>query len=115
MSDAAPNEMGRAVLEYHVIGPRKWRWAHIPGSVSQRPGDALRARFSRRLAARLRDRPINLPRGASPVVFTFDDATEGQFRYLEKDGKPVIDPDCAVGILEEFSRKHPDFGFEATF
>jgi hypothetical protein len=27
----------------------------------------------------------------------------------------VIDPDCAVGILEAFAREHPAFGHAATF
>ncbi|HHX41061.1 MAG TPA: polysaccharide deacetylase family protein [Armatimonadetes bacterium] len=116
VSDAAPNELGRVpVLEYHVIGPKEGRWARTPEAF-RKDLETLYAHGFR--AVSLRDYVtghINLPRGASPVVFTFDDATEGQFRYLEKDGKLVIDPDCAVGILEEFSRKHPDFGFEATF
>jgi peptidoglycan/xylan/chitin deacetylase (PgdA/CDA1 family) len=51
----------------------------------------------------------------SPVVLTFDDSSPGQFRYLDRNGEPVLDPDCAVGILEAFEREHPEFGRAATF
>ncbi len=50
---------------------------------------------------------MKLPKGASPVVITFDDAHINQFRYL-RDGK-TIDPNCAVGIWLKFAKEHPDF------
>ena len=53
--------------------------------------------------------------GTSPVILTFDDSSPGQFRYVERHGEWVIDPDCAVGILEAFEREHPGFGHAATF
>jgi hypothetical protein len=34
---------------------------------------------------------------------------------LDGNGEPVIDPDCAVGILEAFYASHPDFGRGAHF
>lgn len=55
---------------------------------------------------------IAIPLGKSPVILTFDDARETQFRYLP-DGS--IDPTCAIGILQEFSRAHPDWPVKATF
>ncbi|OPX43094.1 polysaccharide deacetylase [Ruminiclostridium hungatei] len=58
---------------------------------------------------------INVPAGCIPMVFTFDDGTSGQFNLIEKDGKLVINPKSAVGILEEFNKKHPDFGMKGTF
>lgn len=116
VTNAAPNELGRVpVLEYHVIGPKEGRWARTPAAFRKDLETLYRLGFR---AVSLRDYVtgnIDLPRGASPVVLTFDDATEGQFRYLEKDGQLVIDPDCAVGILEAFHREHPDFGLNATF
>ena len=47
---------------------------------------------------------IDLPRGASPVVLTFDDSAKSQAGLLE-DGR--IDPDSAVGIMLDFAREHP--------
>ncbi len=57
-----------------------------------------------------------LPPDRKPIVLTFDDATEGQFRYLVDTAKGRhIDPDCGVAILYDFCRKHPDFRMKATF
>ncbi len=55
---------------------------------------------------------ISVPLGTTPVVLTFDDARKSQFCYL-KDGS--TDPDCAVGILQDFQIKHPDFPLRACF
>ena len=48
-------------------------------------------------------------------MLTFDDSSPGQFRYIESNGKLEIDPKSAVGILDAFTREHPDFGRAATF
>lgn len=59
---------------------------------------------------------INIPPGKSPVILTFDDGTESQFRYLvQPDGSKIIDPDSAVGIIEAMYAKHPDFGRAGVF
>ncbi|MFX4262843.1 putative glycoside hydrolase [Pelotomaculum propionicicum] len=59
---------------------------------------------------------IDIPAGKSPAVLTFDGGSPGQFRLLEQqNGGPVPDPDSAVGILMDFSSKHPGFGHTATF
>jgi peptidoglycan/xylan/chitin deacetylase (PgdA/CDA1 family) len=55
---------------------------------------------------------FQLAPGASPVVFTFDDANPTQFAYL-KDGS--VDPNCAIGIWQDFAKLHPDFPIKATF
>lgn len=55
---------------------------------------------------------IDVPPGMTPVIFTFDDARQSQFHY-KPDG--TIDPDCAIGILQAFAKKHPDFPVRATF
>lgn len=54
---------------------------------------------------------IEAPPGKHPVVLTFDDGTAGQFRFIKgRDGTLVPDPDSAVGAMEAFFTKHPDFG-----
>ncbi len=58
---------------------------------------------------------INVPAGCIPIVFTFDDGTSGQFNMIEKDGKLAVNPRSAAGIMEEFYKKHPDFGLQGTF
>src|SRR5690606_24061838 len=40
---------------------------------------------------------------SSPVSFTFDDASPGQFGYIEEDGELRIDPPSAVGIWLDFA------------
>jgi peptidoglycan/xylan/chitin deacetylase (PgdA/CDA1 family) len=59
---------------------------------------------------------ISAPAGKRPVVLTFDDGTAGQFRMLEgADGSVMIDPDSAVGILEDFASRHDDFAAGGLF
>jgi hypothetical protein len=58
---------------------------------------------------------IDVPAGCIPMVFTFDDGTVGQFNLIEQDGKLIANPKSAVGIMETFNEKHPDFGLNGTF
>lgn len=111
-----PNELGKVlILEYHDVGPKEERWT--------RQHDNFRADLERLhklgyYPISLRDyvnNNINVPAGKSPIIFTFDDGTLGQFNYINEDGEWKIDPNCAVAIMEEFNRQHPDFPLEATF
>lgn len=58
---------------------------------------------------------INVPAGCIPIVFTFDDGTAGEFNMIDNQGKLEVNPKSAVGIMEAFYQKHPDFGLEGTF
>ena len=60
---------------------------------------------------------IDVPIGYSPIILTFDDGDVDNCKVLGKnsDGSLQIDPNSAVGILEEFKKKYPDFGVTATF
>ena len=111
-----PNELGRVmILEYHKIDHPEARWTRTPANFRQ----DLKALWERgyRLVrlGDLLDGRVALPRGSTPVVLTFDDSSPGQFRYVDRGGTLVVDPDCAVGILEAFEREHPEFGHAATF
>lgn len=112
------NERGRImVLVYHQIGPREDRWVRTPAGFRQDLEDLYERGYRPVNLRDLAEGRIDLPAGKSPVVLTFDDATEGQFRYLDpKPGEaPEIDPDSAVGILLDFHREHPDWPMKATF
>ncbi|HJU66619.1 MAG TPA: polysaccharide deacetylase family protein [Gemmatimonadaceae bacterium] len=111
-----PNEMGRIpILEYHLIGTREGRWER-EHTRFRRDLELLYERGYRPITvAELVDKRINLPRGLSPVVFTFDDASPSQFRYIERDGELVIDSTSAVGIWLDFQKAHPDWESKATF
>jgi len=60
---------------------------------------------------------IDVTLGKSPIILTFDDGNKNNFNVLGRndDGSLIIDPDCAVGILEEFKKKYPDYQVTATF
>ena len=58
---------------------------------------------------------FDLPAGLSPVVITFDDASPGQFRYIEDKGQLKVDPRSAVGIWDAFAAKHPEWKGRGTF
>ena len=112
----ATNEMGRVpILEYHLIADKDSRWGRSSEHF-RRDLELLYARGYRPITvAQLVDKKIDIPAGTSPVVFTFDDASPGQFRYIEKNGQVEIDPNSGVGIWLDFHRKHPDWGNRATF
>ena len=111
-----PNEVGRIpVLEYHLIGGEDGRWQRSPESF-RKDLELLHERGYRPVSVSdMVDRRIDLPRGLSPVVFTFDDASPGQFRYIERDGTLEIDSTSAVGIWLAFAKKHPDWKNRAVF
>lgn len=116
LAKVKPNELGRVlILEYHDVGNKEGRW--------ERKYDNFRSDLQRlyKLGYQpisLRDyvnNNINTSPGKSPVVFTFDDGTPGQFTYIKNGDRWKVDPKCAVGIMEEFHRQHPDWPLKATF
>lgn len=60
---------------------------------------------------------IDVPMGKSPIVLTFDDGLDNNIKVigLDDNGEIIIDPNSAVGILEEFKNKYNDFNVTATF
>jgi hypothetical protein len=112
----SPNEMGRIpVLEYHLIGERESRWSRH-WERFQQDLELLHARGYRPITVRqLVSGAIDLPAGLSPVVITFDDASPGQFRYVEDAGQLRVDPRSAVGIWEAFAARHPEWRGKGVF
>ncbi|BDI30455.1 xylanase [Capsulimonas corticalis] len=114
-TNLTPNEAGQIpILEYHELVPRlKVTGYQYPSSLFRRDMEWLYDHNYR---------PVNLldyvagkidcPAGMSPVILTFDDSLGGQFRYLP-DG--TIDPNSAVGILEDLHRRHDDWPLRGTF
>ena len=60
---------------------------------------------------------IKVEYGKSPIILTFDDGYDNNIKVtgLDESGNIIIDPNSAVGILEEFKKKYPDFNVTATF
>lgn len=112
-----PNELGKImVLMYHNIGEKEDVWVRTPDNFRK---DLERLYNEGYRPIRLIDyvnNEIDVEAGYTPIVITFDDGNQNNFNILgEKDGKMEIDPDCAVGILEEFNEKYPDFNATASF
>lgn len=63
------------------------------------------------------DGSIDVELGKSPIILTFDDGLSNNMRVtgLDEKGNIIIDPNCAVGILEQFKEKYPDYNVTATF
>lgn len=113
-----PNELGRIpVLEYHLIVPEETNeFTRTPERLRQDLAELHRRGYRPVNMVDVLDKKIQqLPRGTSPVVLVFDDASASQFRYLERGGTLAIDPTSAVGILEDFADKHADWPRKGVF
>lgn len=60
---------------------------------------------------------IDVEIGKSPIIITFDDGLKNNITVtgLDDNGEIIIDPNCAVGVLESFKKKYPDYNVTATF
>lgn len=111
-----PNELGEIpIWMYHNIREPESIWVRTP--------DNFRADLQRfydlgyRLVS-LTDvitNNIDIPAGTSPLVLTFDDGNANNFNLLKNGEEITVDPDCAVGIITDFAKSHPDMGTAATF
>ncbi|CAN5776011.1 hypothetical protein BH23GEM9_BH23GEM9_25750 [soil metagenome] len=100
VSDLPPNELGEImVLEYHRLGEQEGEWVRRPENFR----NDLRMLYDRGYRPVLmRDvvrGHIDVPAGTTPVVFTIDDSSLGQF-YLLEDGS--IDPNTMMGMWDAF-------------
>lgn len=112
-----PNEAGQAmILMYHNIGEEEAEWTRTPENFRQ---DLVNLYERGYRAVSLEDyvnNDMDLEAGMTPVVLTFDDGNENNFRMIQDaNGEDIIDPDSAIGILEEFKKEYPDFNTTATF
>lgn len=124
------NELGKVpIMMYHgIVDMASDDMAYVGGNVDKdgynRTAEAFREDLEFYYNSGYRmvrlidyvDGIIDVEFGKSPIILTFDDGNENNFKVLgEKDGELVIEPNCAVGILEEFKKKYPDYGVTATF
>ena len=117
-TSATANLQGRIpVLEYHVIGGEKnTLYTRTAASYRADLEEAYKRGFRPITIAQMLDKDFrDVPAGMSPVVVVFDDASDSQFRYLEQNGKLVIDPTSAVGIWEDFGKSHAGWKNRAVF
>ncbi|HEY1012723.1 MAG TPA: polysaccharide deacetylase family protein, partial [Herpetosiphonaceae bacterium] len=108
-----PNEMGWVlVLEYHLIEEPDAQYSRSPAGVRSDLEWLHKNNFYPITFRDLANGAIDIPAGKSPVVLTFDDSSDGQFRYLP-DGK--VDPTSAMGIMQAFAAENPDFPAVGVF
>ena len=115
-TNRVPNELGRImVLEYHLITDRNAAYSRERGQF-RKDLELLYNRGYRPVnMSDVLDKNLNLPKGLSPVVFVFDDASPEQFRYIENNGKLEIDPTSGLGIWLDFKKSHPDWSNKAVW
>jgi len=114
----AANLQGRIpVLEYHVIGGDKNSlYTRTAASYKNDLEQAYKLGYRPITIAQLLDKDFrDVPAGYSPVVIVFDDASDSQFRYVEQNGKLVVDPTSALGIWEDFAKTHPGWKPRGVF
>ena len=125
------NELGRVpIMMYHVIENKKdEETSYIGGNIDKDGYQRTAESFKRDLEfyyqndyrmIRLKDYidgNIDVELGKSPIILTFDDGLSNNIKVtgLDENGKIIIDPNSAVGILESFKEKYPDYNVTATF
>jgi polysaccharide deacetylase len=113
VTDRPANPNGKVfILEYHHIREGKGDMFRTTGDFREDLERLYKDGFRPCTVSDYLSNKMPLPPGASPAVFTFDDANPSQIK-LRPDGS--VDPDCAVGIWQEFAKEHPDFPVRATF
>ncbi|SCG82614.1 polysaccharide deacetylase [Proteiniborus sp. DW1] len=111
-----PNEAGQImVLMYHNIGEEEAEWVRTPENFKKDLKTLYEKGYRPISLEDFVNNNIDVEAGLTPVVLTFDDGNQNNFNIIEKDGQKIVDPNSAVGILEEFNKEYPDFPLKATF
>lgn len=111
-----PNEAGQImVLMYHNIGEEEAEWVRTAENFKKDLKTLYDKGYRPISLEDFVNNNINVEAGLTPIVITFDDGNQNNFNIIEKDGEKIVDPNCAVGILEEFNKENPDFSLNATF
>jgi len=114
--DLNPNEMGRVmILMFHSVGDEDGVWEVSKEAFRE---DLEYLYESDYYLVSLKDfvkGEMDVPAGKTPIILTFDDGLQNNFNVLEENGEIVVDPESAVGIMEEFKKENPGFNSTATF
>ena len=116
-SPLPPNHLGRIpVLEYHLISDHDALYSRTRDTFRKELAEVYARGYRPITMAQLLDKDFSdVPVGMSPVVYTFDDASPSQFRYIETNGQLDIDPESGIGIWLAFAKSHPDWKGKAVF
>lgn len=100
-----PNELGNIlVLEYHRLGEPEGEFVRKAENFRKDLQALYEGGYRPVTMREVLDGDIDIPSGTTPVVFTIDDSSRGQF-YLLEDG--TIDPNSMVGMWESFRDANP--------
>lgn len=112
-----PNEAGEVmILVYHKLGTEDLEYDRSVESFKRDLDTLYNMGFRSVSMEDYLNSTFDVPAGTTPVVITFDDGDISHFRAVkDSKGKLVPASDCAVGILNDFYEKHPDFGRNAIF
>jgi peptidoglycan/xylan/chitin deacetylase (PgdA/CDA1 family) len=125
VNELPANELGMIpVLEYHHFGAVEERWTRTFTNFRKDLEWLYNNDYVAIKASDMASGQIDIPAGKKPVVLTFDDSDAEQLRFaktadgkIERNaaGQPILDSNCAVAIMDAFSKEHPDFTTAATF
>ena len=108
VTDLPPNELGRImVLEYHRLGSPEGEFVRTLDNFRKDLRTLHEAGYRPVTMRQVIEGNIDIPRGTTPVVFTIDDASRGQF-YYTADGQ--IDPNTMMGSWAAFKEQNPSWG-----
>lgn len=110
------NENGQVmILMYHGISDKEAEWARTADNF-RRDLEVLYDKGYRLVSLRdYIENNMKVEAGYTPFVLTFDDGAKNNFNIIDENGEKKVDPSCAVGILEDFKKEHPDFGSGGSF
>lgn len=112
-ADLEPNELGKIpILTYHKISAEDTEYTRSRESFAKDLVELKRHGFYPVTLAELKSGKISTPKGKIPLLITFDDSSESQFKY-EDDGS--LTPGCGVEIMERFQKHNPDFPLRGVF
>jgi len=100
---------------YHGIGEEETDWQRTPENFRKDLEYMYQNKYQMISLNDYAKGEIYTKAGYTPIILTFDDGRQNNFNLIEVNGKMVLDPDCVVGILEEFKSKYSDFSVTASF
>jgi len=104
---------GIPVITYHHITNIQSKYSATPYRLRSDLQQLYDAGFFLILPSDIEDGLRRVPMNRRPLMITFDDGWEDNFRYT--DSQQHLDPDCAVAIVNSFLEEHPDFGRGVVF
>ncbi len=112
-SETKPNELGKfLIITYHVIGEKDTVYTRTASGLREDLEFIRKLNYHPLKISNLEKKQMNVPKGKKPIFITYDDSSESQFGYDEA-GR--LKSESAVGIMEAFKKKYPDFPLTATF